>query len=59
MNRMSAKPSPLKLAEKPGYSLGPIGEQVQVRRHPGHRVDLAAELRHKNEFITVAEVRRN
>src|SRR5262249_48086137 len=35
-----------------------VGEQVEVGGHAAHRVDLAAELRVKNEFITVAEVRR-
>ena len=44
---MSAKPPPLNCAESPRIGSGVIGLHVQVRRHSGHGVDLAAELRHE------------
>jgi hypothetical protein len=47
INPISEKPSPLKFAEKPGYSPGLVGEQVEVGGHAAHRVDLTAELRHE------------
>ena len=47
MKCISAKPSPLNCADKPGYDAGMIGLQLKLRRHSRHRVDLPAQLRHE------------
>ena len=54
---MSAKPSPLNMADMAEELPRLVGDQVEVGRHAVHRVDHAAEVGTKKAFITLAEVR--